>query len=159
MEQEAAQHTTKKVRWNNVYDYSNAIKLRHIISDNFCNTIKKDFKTKKHDKKKVIRGIFLEFIKLMIEDLIEHNYRFRSPNKEGFSIRIQEKHECGVNQIIASGKTYLDVDLIASDAKIYEFAFFSIHLKYWNRKIRIGHSTYKKLVQKVNQGRRYFERK
>ncbi len=52
---------------------------------------------------------------------------------------------------------YDDVDLIESDFSLYEFKLRSAHLPKNNLGIRIGHTMYKTMVKKINEGMKYTE--
>lgn len=96
-------------------------------------------------------------MKLMIDDCIKNNHKFISPNKDYFSIYIRLKNEGERKRILRrSDRVYLDMDILASDGKIYEFVIYSKLLSPRLRQIRIGHHKYKELTQEVNNGRRYF---
>lgn len=107
-----------------------------------------------------MRKLFMDFIKLVVDDCIENNHKFLSPNQKYFFIYIREKREPEYQFIMNKiTKCYTGVDLIKSDAKIYEFVLYSkyLHPK-WFRQIRISHYKYMTLIDKVNKGRRYWQK-
>ena len=147
------------------YDYSNSKKIHSIIPKSLVAStpVKKsqiDPKAYQHSKDRMFRNIFYDFLKMVIDDCIENNDKFVSPNMQSFSVYIREKATAEKHRLLkTSAEVYRNVDIIKSDGKFYEFVLVSRWLrgsKY--RKIRIGHSKYKEIVKKVNEGKRYFER-
>lgn len=149
---------------NQKHCYKNAAKINDIIPADFVSTldipndaIKTRFNRGARVKKQFAQKIFFRFLSLMIDNCMENNTRFISPSRYWFSICIKEINKGNRNRILKNRKIYQDVDLIASDFKIYEFVLRSSYLKGYNqnRRIRIGYAKYKDLVKKVNTGTRY----
>lgn len=150
---------------NKVYDYSDAKKIGDVIPDAFVrklNLNQSELPAYKCGKSKgrYVRGVFFDFLALMIDDLIENNYQFVSPNRYSFKVYIRQKARAEQRRLLTrTSKIYKDVDLIASQGKFYEFCLHSWKLPgKKSRKVRIGHHKYKDLTRQVNNGRRYFER-
>ncbi len=104
------------------------------------------------------RAVFIDFLGLLMDDLIENNNRFTSPNRYWFQIYVCEKSKKETFMKLRRNGVYNDVDIIKSDAKLYHFRLFSNYIgpkRY--RAVRIGYQRYKKMVKKVNGGMRYFE--
>lgn len=145
---------------NRVYDYSDAATIRDVIPDTLVKRVpiqKKSVPSYTGHKGKVVRAIFLDFLQLLMDELIRTNAVFQSPNLETFQVFIREKSYAEQRRLRASTKIYQDVDLIASMGKIYEFVLMSRFLpgsKY--RKIRISYNRYKDLIKAVNGGMFYY---
>lgn len=146
-----------------VYDYTDAKKIKDVIPIRFTRKLElskemKAFYQKTGKRDRYIRGVFFDFLKIMIEDLIENNHVFVTPNMVSYKIFIKEKHPTEQAIIRGNlGRKYKCIDPIASDGKSYEMILRSRdipRLKY--RKIRIGNSHYQQIIEKVNQGKRYF---
>jgi uncharacterized membrane protein YheB (UPF0754 family) len=151
---------------NQIRSYKNAAKINDIIPEDFVKTlkitndvIKTRFNRGSRVKKQFAQKIFFRFLSLMIDDCIENNSKFVSPSRYWFAVYIKQINNGNRNRILKNRKIYTDVDLIASDFKIYEFVLRSSYLKGYNqnRRIRIGYKKYKELVSKVNKGSRYRE--
>jgi len=145
---------------NKVYDYSDAAVLKDVIPDALVRKVpivKKKVPSYTGHKGKVVRAVFLDFLQILMDELIKTNAVFQSPNLETFQVFIREKSYAEQRRLRASTKIYQDVDLIASMGKIYEFVLMSGSLpdsKY--RKIRISYSRYKDLVKAANGGMFYY---
>lgn len=135
------------------YDYSHAVRLPHLITDEYAK--KWNLKAKPVWKGKRARSIFCAFMKLVIEDMIENGNVFISPNIDHFRLFIKEKTIDSRRMILQNGKTYTDVDLIKSDGKIYEFVLSQSKIPGKFRSVRISYTEYKKVIKKVNEGMRY----
>lgn len=141
---------------NQQHDYTRAIKIKTLIPNHYLDKI--GIKGRKKDTYARARSVFFDFMRLVIDDCIENNNKFFSPNKQYFVLYINEKsrkqHEVIFKKI---DKVYKGVDLIKSNGKIYQFVFYSRNLqgkKYLP--VRIGHHKYLEMVDKVNKGKRYF---
>lgn len=154
-------------KFNRNYNYDNAAKINDIIPFDFCDglnikcsQIDNNFNRGKRVKRRFVQRIFFDFLKLVIDDCINRNAKFISPSRYWWALYIKEKRKKSLEQIVKNGKTYNDVDFIRSDGKIYEFVFYSPYLikRRRYRAVRIGWKKYKELVQKVNDGMRYFVR-
>jgi len=150
---------------NKTYNYKFAKKIRDVIPDEFVeslgidtSTLNRKYCRRRSKRNAYVRNVFFDFLRLMIDDCIENNHKFISPNKEYFSVYIRLKKEGERKRILSRiDKVYVDMDILASDGKIYEFILYSKSLHpQWFRNIRIGHHKYKELMQQVNKGRRYF---
>lgn len=143
-------------------DYSKAKKIKDIIPDSFYDNLdadlKKSYKCSNYNKRVRLRAVYFDFLKLMIDDCIEHNTKFISPHQIGFSVCIRKQHKLKTKSILKRiDKVYTDVDLIASEGNIYEMVLVAVHLprKKWN--VRIGYHDYKRIMKHVNEGKRYFK--
>lgn len=148
------------------YDYSKAAKLTDLFEEKFLDEL--DLKTSqitgvkfnrgKRVKMMFIRNVFTYFLSLLIEECIEYNSKFLFNGKYWFYIYIKKITSGNFQRIMKNG-TYKKVDLIASDFKIYQFIFYSVYLPRGDRyrRIMINYNLYDKLIEKVNNGKRYFE--
>ena len=141
------------------YDYSRAIKIRSIVPDHFIDSL--GMKGKRIDIGKQCRALFFDFLRLVVDDCIENNNKFNSPNRKTFSIAIREKSEWECEHILNNiDKKYKDVDVLRSSGKFYHFVFHSLYVGVKaHRPIRISFGRYKQLIKNVNQGKRYRARK
>jgi hypothetical protein len=149
---------------NQRHCYKNAAKIHDLINEEFVKTlnipneaIKTKFNRGIRVKTQFAQKIFFRFLALVIDRCMEQNGKFISPSRYWFAIYIKEINKGNRNRILRNRKIYTDVDLIASDFKIYEFVLRSSYLRGYdqNRRIRIGYRKYKELVKKVNNGNRY----
>lgn len=115
-------------------------------------------KYKCRDKRALAKKITLDFIELMVDDIIETGNVFVLPVQQGAQIKVVAKTSKAVRSI-ARRKSYKDVDLLNSDFKIYEFVFdFHRYKELKRRYIRINQNRYRRLVEKVNNDEiRYFD--
>lgn len=147
---------------NQKYDYSDASKIEDVLSDEFCDSIDvKSYQMKvKHNrgkrvKRRFVRSVFYDFLNILIDELMENNHRFVSPNKDYFLFYIKEKSPESIRRIYNNG-IYKNVDPIHSEGKIYEY-FMEFHIsgKVVKRPVRISYKKYLTLISKVNKGERY----
>lgn len=142
-------------------DLSEATKLRGILPDPFLDEL--EFKRAaigkgRREQRKKMRALFVEFLKLVIDDCIQRNVRFYSPTRNRVEVYITEKTDKEIFTKFKRG-LYGDVDLIKSDAKVYQLYFFSHFIGPRPfRKCRMGYTKYKEVMAKVNKGMRYYER-
>jgi hypothetical protein len=148
------------------YDYSKAAKLTDLFDEKFLDEL--DLKTSqitgvkfnrgKRVKLMFVRNVFTFFLALLIQECIQHNYKFLFNGKHWFYIFIKRINNGNFNRIMKNG-TYKRVDLIASDFKIYQFVFYSKYLPAGDRyrRININYDKYNELIDQVNQGKRYYE--
>ena len=110
------------------------------------------------DKRALAKKIALDFLELLIDDLIQTGNVFIMPVQQGAQIKIVAKPSKAVKSI-SRRKAYGSVDLFNSDFKIYEFVFdFYVRGKLRRRYIRINQERYQKIVEKVNNDEiRYFD--
>lgn len=150
---------------NRKYDYSNALTINDIITQEFvdglkikCSQVTSKFKRGRKVKRQFVQKIFFEFWNMVIDDCIENGRKFISASRNWFTIFIKEMNPESVGRILRNGKIYNNVDLLRSDGKFYNFVFYSAYLprnrRY--RSIRIGWTKYQQLIQSVNDGKRYF---
>lgn len=142
-------------------DLSSATKLRGILPDPFLDELECDrgqIGKGRREQRKKMRAAFVEFLKLVIDDCIHRNVRFYSPTRYRIEVFITEKSDKEVFTKFKQG-LYADVDLIKSDAKVYQLYFFSHFIGPRPfRRCRIGYTKYKEVVAMVNNGMRYYER-
>lgn len=160
---------------NSLYDYSNAATINDVLPLEFCQSlqiqasqVQAKYKNGKRVKRQYVQKIFYDFLKLIIDECMQKNVCFISPTVPYFAIYIKKKMDWETGRILKRGKTYNNVDLIESDCLIYEFVFFMNlrkgigrnanplnRLKRY-RAIRIGHTKYMELIDRVNKGQRYY---
>lgn len=150
---------------NKTYNYRFAKKIKDVVPDTFVESLKIDTSSlnkaycrRRSKRNAYVRGVFFDFLRLLIDDCITNNHRFISPNREYFAVYIREKNKGEQERILGRvSKVYIDMDILGSDGKVYEFVLYSKFLHpNWYRQIRIGHHKYKELMVKVNNGKRYF---
>jgi hypothetical protein len=136
------------------YDYSHAVVMKELITDEHAKHF--DINIKPSYRGKKARAIFADFMCLVIDDLIENGGTFMSPNKVPIWIFIKEQNKISQKRILSNiSKIYTEVDLMKSNGKFYEFVLRQSSIPGRFRSIRIGHSKYKKLIKAVNNGARY----
>jgi hypothetical protein len=148
------------------YDYSNASLMTDMFSEEFLDRvdIKQDQITGiKHKRGKRVRlmlcrNVFSVFLQIVIADCIKNNTKFLYRGRYWFYIYIKKVTKGNFNRIISNG-IYKTVNLIESDFNIYEFVFYSVYLNPLERfrRIRINYDTYQQLIDKVNNGKRYYK--
>jgi hypothetical protein len=149
---------------NAKYDYSRASRIKDILPDEFCDSLDiKSYQIKavhtrgRRVKRRLVRVVFYDFLKLLLDELMENNHRFISPSKEYFVFFIREKSKESVRRIYGNG-IYRAVDPVRSEGKIYEY-FIEFHFggRVIRRPVRISYKRYMELVKRVNNGQRYFK--
>lgn len=150
---------------NQRYDYYEAAKIADLVPDHWITKQDIDASTwglrgNKREISKRCRAVFIDFLGLVIKDCIENNVRFYSPGNRNFQLFINEKPAWETEKIYKKiKKVYRHVDLIGSDGKIYQFVLYSRFIGYKAyRPVRIGQKDYRRIVELVNAGKRYFER-
>jgi|GEM_PF-3277376 hypothetical protein len=146
------------------YDYSDAAKIEQLIPDEFCDSMGiKSYQVRavhnrgKRVKRRLVRSVFHDFLTLLVEELMNTNNRFISPNKEYFVFFIKEKSPQSIRRIY-SNKIYTTIDPVKSGGKIYEyFIHFHLQKKTVKRPVRISRKKYLELITRVNKGQRYFK--
>lgn len=144
-----------------LFDYSKAAKMDDIYSKEFIQSLNLPraalnvaFSKGTRVKRQFIAKVFRDFLSLVMDDCIENNNKFHSPNRIPFALYIREKPAAEIRRIVKN-KTYKNTDFIESDFKVYEFCCSATsYIK--NRPIRVGYERYKKIQEKVNNGMRYY---
>lgn len=108
---------------------------------------------KKKDKKDLARGLLNEFMKIVQDHIIETGDRFQFPVPYKVLMKIDPMKDREAKQKLQRG-VYSDVDILESDFKLYEFTIDSDKLKQ-KRYIRILKKDYDKLVENINNGKKY----
>lgn len=145
------------------YDYTGCAGIKNILpvawfEKQHIDSSRMKYKGRKTHVYRRLRAVFFDFIKLVVDDCIEHNSMFTSPGPKEFSIYITEKTDKEVLSILKRG-AYKDVDVINADGKIYQFYIRSTHIGplMW-RHVRIGYRRYWEMAKRVNEGKRYLQR-
>lgn len=160
----------KKYFKNQRYDYSNAWRIRHVLPDKFLKEqvaiqIRQmpadgsgliDYHPER--RYKMARAVFMRFLELVVDDMIENNVNFSSPNIDAWQMRIRKQLPDSARiKFESAGLAYSKVNIFRSDGLIYGMILTSKHLKRdWQ--VRISHAKYMKIVGYVNEGKRYFDR-
>jgi hypothetical protein len=142
---------------NKRYDYSKAVRLKHLLLDDFLGGLDFGRQLCKQRRRKLGNAIFLEFIRIALEEIMADNSRLVFPTTPALVLYIRKKPERDLLYSVLTKGIYTDVSLWQSDGKIYEFALYSEALGQ-TRPVRIAYSRYKELMARVNNGQRYRER-
>lgn len=149
---------------NRRHSYLYAIKTKDLIDKNFAKTVKVDGKMMTDSntyrgKMRTVTSSFFYMMRLITDDCIDNNATFISPVQQWFKIFLAVKSEKAMDIVFKKmGKTYTDVNLVRSEGKIYEFKVTSPFFKArFVMPARIGYTSYKKIVEKVNNGFRYHD--
>lgn len=161
----------KKFFSNQKYDYSKAWRMRHILPDKYIlaevrlrpdQVTKPDCPTLDYHKNRrcqVARAVFMRFIEMVVDDMIQNNSSFVSPNMDYFTLKIRKCSDPKTRHLLEqSGTAYQDVNIFRSDGQVYEMVLQSKALPFPTWQVRISHAKYKQVVRNVNNGKRYFDR-
>jgi len=109
------------------------------------------------DKRALAKKISLDFLSLLLDDLIATGNIFLLPVQQGAQIKIVAKTRKAVRSIIRR-KAYSAVDFMESDFKVYEFVLdYKIQGDLRRRYLRVNQDRYAQMVDRVNKGQRYFD--
>jgi hypothetical protein len=142
---------------NQRYDYSKAVRLNYILMDDFIMSLDFGRTLDKQRRRKLSNSIFLEFVRLALDEVMEDNSKLILPTTPSLILYIRRKRKHDLKYSILTKGIYNDVSLMLSDGKIYEFALYSQEMGY-TYPIRISYTKYKELIARVNNGQRYRER-
>lgn len=108
------------------------------------------------DRMRLCRKIFMDFLELLINHLIDTGDKFRMPTENESYIYIEKKPEWETKQIMQNG-AYGDLDLFECDFTLYHPVLtFMKGRKKFVKPIAITKKTYRKLYNKTCEGKRYF---
>jgi hypothetical protein len=139
------------------YDYSRAVRLKHLLRDDFLAELDFGRTLCKQRRRKLANAIFLEFIRLAMDAVMEENAKVLFPTTPALLLYIRQKAPQDLYYSILQPNIYTDVSLFRSDGKIYEYALYNQAMKRV-LPVRCGYGRYKNLVARVNNGQRYRER-
>jgi hypothetical protein len=147
------------------YNYVGAPKLSTLFPKGISNKIpiKNEWHGYKNNrgvrvKDHFIRKVFMVFLRMVVVDCIENNVKFITPMKDWFAIHICAKSDKASISRIKRKETYKNVDPIATEFKIYEVSIDNPHCKRRFWPVRISHGMYKRIVERANQGVKYWQR-
>jgi hypothetical protein len=150
---------------NQKYNYVNAPGIRTLFPNGVFKKIeiKNEWTGSKNNrgakvKDPFIRAIFMDFLKIVVQDCIERNVKFIAPVLGSFSIFISEKSKEAVRRDLNAKGIYENVDPIASEFRIYQFSVKNRNAKRLFWPVRISNNIYSQIVDRVNKGQKYLRR-
>lgn len=103
------------------------------------------------------RKISYDFLKVVIDDIIEKGNIYKLPIQSGAHLKIVTKTPAEVEIATTKrGRRYREVDLFETDYRIYEMVMdYKYYGKPRRRHVQLGMNYYKRIVANANNGKHY----
>jgi hypothetical protein len=110
---------------------------------------------KVRSKRELAKRLALDFLDMMIQDLIQEGDVYKLPIQQGAFMYVVRKTDRAIESIAKRG-TYKKVDLFDADFNIYELVLdFYVAYKLRRRILHLDKARYTQLAELVNNGKRY----
>lgn len=124
------------------WDYKYIKGSENFIKKNRCNS-----------KAQLARKIFFKFLRMVLDDMIDNKVCFVFPTRVSSWMRVEEMEDKWAKKCRQRG-VYQNVDLLKTDFKLCHVVYKMKDRP--KRNVRIHHDDYERIVDKMNQGEKYY---